>query len=82
MQGREQEQEWGEEPERIEPTDFLPPNPIPTDAQRLGLDRWSGAEIAFAASLNGSKRSHRFVAITLLVVFVTPLALTVLSLLR
>ncbi len=68
--------------ELIQPEDFLPPNPIPTDAQRLGFDRWSGAEIAFAASLDGSKRSHRAVAITLLVVFLTPAVFTLLSLLR
>lgn len=71
-----------EELELIKPEDFLPRNPFPTDAQRLGFDRWSGGGIDFAASLNGRKTSHRFVAITLLVVFVTPLALTVLSLLR
>lgn len=82
MQTGEREPKWGEEPEPILPDDFLPPNPIPTDAQRLGLDRWTGAEIAFAASLNGNKRSHRIVAITLLVAFATPLVLTVLSLLR
>jgi hypothetical protein len=68
--------------ELIQPEDFLPPNPIPADAQRLGLDRWSGAEIAFAASLDGSKRSHRAVAIALLVVFLMPVFITLLSLLR
>jgi len=71
-----------EELELIQPEDFLPHNPFPTDAQRLGFDRWSGGGIDFAASLNGRKRSHRYVAITLLVVFATPLLFTVLSLLR
>ena len=71
-----------EELELIQPEDFLPHNPIPSDAQRLGFDRWSGAEIAFAASLRPDKRSHRAVAITLLVVFMTPAIITVLSLLR
>ncbi|RNL80983.1 hypothetical protein EFL95_00945 [Nocardioides marmorisolisilvae] len=71
-----------EDLELIQPEDFLPRNPFPTDAQRLGFDRWSGGGIDFAASLNGRKRSHRYVAITLLVVFATPLVLTVLNLLR
>ncbi|MFL6024681.1 MAG: hypothetical protein ACJ72O_15185 [Marmoricola sp.] len=71
-----------EELELIQPEDFLPHNPFPTDAQRLGFDRWSGGGIDFAASLNGRKRSHRYVAITLLVVFATPLLFTVLNLLR
>lgn len=70
-----------EELELIQPEDFLPRNPIPVDAQRMGLDRWSGAELAFAASLNGSKRSHRYVAIALLVVFVAPVVLSLLRLL-
>ena len=82
MQTREREPDEGDQPELIKPEDFLPHNPFPTDAQRLGFDRWSGGGIDFAASLNGRKSSHRAVAITLLVVFVTPLLLTVLSLLR
>jgi hypothetical protein len=82
MQTREREPEWGEEPELIQPEDFLPHNPFPSDAQRLGFDRWSGGGIDFAASLKANKPSHRAVAITLLVVFVAPVLLTVLSLLR
>ncbi|HEY6932800.1 MAG TPA: hypothetical protein VI452_05330 [Marmoricola sp.] len=65
-------------PELIEPEDFLPPNPFPVDAQRLGIDRWTGdngALIALAASLDRAKPSHRVVAWLLLLVVLTPVAL-------
>jgi hypothetical protein len=50
--------------ELIEPEDLLPRNPFPTDAQRMGIDRWSddAGMIAIASSLDSSKRSHKVVA--------------------
>jgi hypothetical protein len=50
--------------ELIEPEDFLPRNPFPADAQRMGIDRWSddAGMIAIAASLDSSKRSHKLFA--------------------
>jgi hypothetical protein len=50
--------------ELIQPEDFLPRNPFPIDAQRMGIDRWSddAGMIAIAASLDSSKRSHKLVA--------------------
>ncbi len=73
------------EPELIKPEDFLPRDPFPPDARHLGFDRYSGGDaawIALAASLDGRKRSHRMVAMTLLAVFLFPVGLTVLSLFR
>ena len=50
--------------ELIEPEDFLPGNPFPTDAQRMGIDRWSddAGMIAIASSLDSRKLSHKIVA--------------------
>jgi hypothetical protein len=50
--------------ELIEPEDFLPRNPFPPDAQRMGIDRWSdnAGMIAVASSLDSRKRSHKVVA--------------------
>ena len=50
--------------ELIEPEDFLPSNPFPVDAQRMGIDRWSddAGMIAIASSLDSSKLSHKIVA--------------------
>jgi hypothetical protein len=50
--------------ELIRPEDFLPRNPFPADAQRMGIDRWSddAGMIAIASSLDSSKRSHKLVA--------------------
>ena len=50
--------------ELIEPEDFLPANPFPPDAQRMGVDRWSddAGMIAIASSLDSRKRSHKVVA--------------------
>ena len=50
--------------ELIEPEDFLPRNPFPQDAQRMGIDRWSddAGMIAIASSLDSRKRSHKIVA--------------------
>lgn len=62
-----------DEPELITPEDLGPRNPFPADAQRLGFDRYSGGDagmIALAASLNGSKPSHRLIAAVLLVLVV------------
>lgn len=69
----------------IEPDDFLPPNPFPDDAQRLGFDRYSGGDaawIALAASLDARKTSHRLLAIVLLIGFGTVAVAPVLTLLR
>jgi hypothetical protein len=50
--------------ELIEPEDFLPGNPFPPDAQRMGVDRWSddAGMIAIASSLDSRKLSHKIVA--------------------
>jgi hypothetical protein len=55
--------------ELIEPADFLPGNPFPADAQRMGIDRWSddAGMIAIAASLDSSKLSHKIVAWVMLI---------------
>ena len=71
--------------ELIEPEDFLPPNPFPVDAQRLGIDRFTGdngALIAVAASLDPAKRSHRVIGWLLLVIVLTPVVLNLWQLLR
>jgi hypothetical protein len=54
----------GSDLELIKPEDFLPRNPFPLDAQRMGIDRWSddAGMIAIASSLDSSKRSHKVVA--------------------
>ncbi|HET8562174.1 MAG TPA: hypothetical protein VFL69_16770 [Marmoricola sp.] len=75
----------GPGPELIRPEDFLPPNPFPVDAQRMGIDRFTGdngALIAVAASLDPGKLSHRIVAWLLLLVVTTPVALEVWQILR
>jgi hypothetical protein len=71
-----------DEPELIEPEDFLPEsarNPFPPDARRMGIDRWSeqGAMIALAANLDPAKVSHRIVAWVMLVTVTTPVLLSV-----
>jgi hypothetical protein len=69
-------QEHDEPPEQITPEDFLPANPFPPDAQRMGIDRWTGdggCLIAVAASLNPAKMSHRIVAWVMLLVVTVPL---------
>jgi hypothetical protein len=50
--------------ELVEPEDFLPGNPFPADAQRMGIDRWSddAGMIAIASSLDPAKLSHKIVA--------------------
>jgi hypothetical protein len=55
--------------ELIEPEDFLPRNPFPLDAQRMGIDRWSddAGMIAIAASLDSSKLSHKIIAWVMLI---------------
>jgi len=55
--------------ELIEPEDFLPANPFPHDAQRMGIDRWSddAGMIAIASSLDSRKLSHKIVAWVMLV---------------
>ncbi|MET3961203.1 hypothetical protein ABIE44_001137 [Marmoricola sp. OAE513] len=63
----------GDEPELITPEDFLPPSPFPVDAQRMGIDRYTGGEAGFLAvvsALDGSKLTHRLFAYFLLVTVV------------
>ncbi|HET8604437.1 MAG TPA: hypothetical protein VFM09_10950 [Marmoricola sp.] len=72
-------------PELIRPEDFLPPNPFPVDAQRLGIDRFTGdngALIAVAASLDPAKLSHRIVAWLLLLVVGLPVLLQLWQIVR
>ena len=64
--------------ELIQPEDFLPHDLFPADARRLGFDQYSGAMIAMAANLDGRRPAHRVVAIAMLVIFVTPVLMTVL----
>ena len=63
--------------ELIEPEDFLPRNPFPLDAQRMGIDRWSddAGLIAIAASLDPGKVSHKIVAWLMLLAVTVPLLL-------
>lgn len=75
----------GADPELIRPEDFLPREPFPEDARRMGFDRYSGGDaawIALAANLDGTKSAHRLIALVLLVLFLVPVAATVLFLLR
>ena len=69
-------------PELIRPEDFLPRDRFPEDARRMGLDRWSGAELGFVSHLDGARPLHRLVAALLLVAFLVPAAATLLFLLR
>lgn len=74
------QEEYDETPELIQPEDLLPPSPFPLDAQRLGIDRYTGdggALIGFAGALNPRKTSHKIVALLLFAVVVMPVALTV-----
>lgn len=67
------------EPELIMPEDFLPPSPFPTDARRMGIDRYTGGDagiLAMASALDGRKRSHRVFATLLLVAVVGSLAMS------
>lgn len=71
--------------ELIEPEDFLPPNPFPADARRMGFDQYSGGDaawIALAANLDARKPAHRMIALLLLAVFLFPALMTVAYLLR
>ena len=65
--------------ELIEPEDFLPPNPFPVDAQRMGIDRWSdnAGMIAVAASLDPAKRWHKLIAWLMLACVTVPLMFNV-----
>lgn len=69
----------GTEPELIMPEDFLPPNPFPIDAQRMGFDRYTGGDAGFlavASALDGRKVSHRVLAYALLTLVIGCFALT------
>lgn len=69
-----------DEPELIAPEDFVPGNPFPLDAQRMGFDRYTGGDaglLAMASALDGRKPSHRLFAIALLTLVVGCFALTV-----
>jgi len=67
----------GTEVELIQPEDFLPANPFPLDARRMGIDRWSddAGMIAVAASLNPAKPSHRIFAWLMLLIVTVPLVI-------
>jgi hypothetical protein len=67
--------------ELIRPEDFLPANPFPLDAQRMGIDRWSddAGMIAIAASLNPAKRSHKIFAWLMLLAILVPFVLNLWS---
>lgn len=72
----------GDEDDNIESVAHLPYlEPLPTDAQRMGLDRNTeeGAMIGMAGSLNASKASHRLVAWVLIVALGLPVLYTVVS---
>ncbi|RNL61204.1 hypothetical protein EFK50_17700 [Nocardioides marmoriginsengisoli] len=71
--------------ELIRPEDFLPPQPFPADARRMGVDRYTGGDGAFlamAAALDGRKTSHRVFALVLLIFVITPVALSLWQLFR
>ncbi|HEU5038507.1 MAG TPA: hypothetical protein VFT70_15985 [Nocardioides sp.] len=67
--------------ELIRPEDFLPANPFPLDAQRMGIDRWSddAGMIAIAASLNPAKLSHKIFAWLMLLAVLVPFVLNLWS---
>jgi hypothetical protein len=67
--------------ELIRPEDFLPANPFPLDAQRMGIDRWSddAGMIAIAASLNPAKLSHKIFAWLMLLAVLVPFLLNLWS---
>jgi hypothetical protein len=67
--------------ELIRPEDFLPANPFPQDAQRMGIDRWSddAGMIAIAASLNPAKLSHKIFAWLMLLAVLVPFVLNLWS---
>lgn len=71
-----------DDPELVRPEDFLPGNTMPADARRLGADRWSAPELAFAAALKPDKYSHRVVAWVMLVAILIPVVLGLWSVLR
>jgi len=68
-----------DEPELIEPDDFLAANPFPADARMMGFDRWSdeGALIAVAANLDPGKWVHKAIAWVWLLALMTPVLMTV-----
>ncbi len=79
MQTQDREPDHGDEPELITPEDFLPRNPYPPDAQRLGFDRYTGGDggiLAVAASLDSRKPAHRLIAAVLLALVVGSFVLT------
>lgn len=66
--------------ELIRPEDFLPARRVPEDAQRMGIDHYTGLDGAWlvvASALDGHKISHRLIAAALLVMFVGWPAFTV-----
>ena len=69
MQEHDEADHPGEGMELIAPEDFLPANPFPPDARRMGIDRWSddAGMIAIASSLDSRKLSHKIVAWLMLV---------------
>ena len=82
METRERDPDEGDQPELIRPEDFLPRDRFPADARRMGLDRWSGAELDFVSKLDASNPRHRLFAMVLLALFLTPVLMTVLFLMH
>ncbi len=79
MNTSEREHDDGDEPVLITPEDFLPRNPFPADAQRIGVDRYTGGDggiLAVAAALDGSKPSHKLIALVLLTLVVGSFVMT------
>jgi hypothetical protein len=72
----------GDEDDNIESVAHLPYlDPLPTDAQRMGLDRNTeeGAMIGMAGSLNSGKTSHRLGAWVLIAALGLPVLYTVVA---
>lgn len=65
--------------ELLGPEDFLPADRMPSADRRMGIDRWTGDAglIAFAASLDPTKRAHRVTAWVLLSALLLPFLLVV-----
>ena len=69
------EPDWDpQDAELIRPEDFLPANPFPPEAQRMGIDRWSddAGMLAIAANLDPAKLSHKIVAWLMLLAVLAP----------
>jgi hypothetical protein len=71
--------DWDEWEDELPPVGYAHERqPIPADAQQMGLDRNTeeGALVAMAGSLNPGRPVHRMVAWVLLAAFSLPLLIT------